>query len=156
MQNVHGCQETNEPEKLYYETQKDNGDGSRGNKDGTARKRRHLEEREEEDLEHSETIRDDEQKPNAASTIEEETEVHQQRNQIQKLKKKLSTYYQMTQIEIDKRPRLDKHLNMLKIKAIMQTANKTMEDILDGKDLNITELNHLIYEAATVIVEEIN
>jgi len=38
MQNVHGCQETNEPEKFYYETQKDNGDGSRGNNKGTARK----------------------------------------------------------------------------------------------------------------------
>jgi len=38
MQNVDGCQETNEPEKLYYETQKDNGDGSRGNTEGTARK----------------------------------------------------------------------------------------------------------------------
>jgi len=31
-----------------------------------------------------------------------------------------------------------------------------MEEILDGKDLNITELNHLIYTAATVITEEIN
>ena len=28
MQKVHGCQETTEQEKLYYETQKDNGDGS--------------------------------------------------------------------------------------------------------------------------------
>jgi len=28
----------NEPEKLYYETQNDNGNGSRGNKEGTARK----------------------------------------------------------------------------------------------------------------------
>jgi len=32
------CQETNEPEKLLYETQKDNGDGSRGDKETTARK----------------------------------------------------------------------------------------------------------------------
>ena len=31
-----------------------------------------------------------------------------------------------------------------------------MEEILDEKDLNITELNHLIYAAATVITEEIN
>ena len=31
-----------------------------------------------------------------------------------------------------------------------------MEGILDEKDLNITELNHLIYAAATVITEEIN
>jgi len=45
---------------------------------------------------------------------------------------------------------------MFKIKAIMQTANKAMEEILDGKDLNITQLNHLIYAAATVITEEIN
>jgi len=35
-------------------------------------------------------------------------------------------------------------------------ANKAMEGILDEKDLNITELNHLIYAAATVITEEIN
>ena len=38
----------------------------------------------------------------------------------------------------------------------MQTANKAMEGILDVKDLNITELNHLIYAAATVITGEIN
>ena len=31
-----------------------------------------------------------------------------------------------------------------------------MEEILDEKDLNITELNNLIYAAATVITEEIN
>ena len=43
-----------------------------------------------------------------------------------------------------------------KIKAIMQTANKAMEEILDGKDLNITQLNHLIYVEATVITKEIN
>jgi hypothetical protein len=29
-------------------------------------------------------------------------------------------------------------------------------EILDEKDLNITELNHLIYAATTVITEEIN
>ena len=45
---------------------------------------------------------------------------------------------------------------MFKIKAIIQMANKAMEEILDGKDLNITELNHLIYAEATVIIEEIN
>jgi len=59
-------------------------------------------------------------------------------------------------IEIDKKPRLQKLQNMFKIKAIMQTANEAMEEILDGKDLNITELNHLIYAAAMVITEEIN
>ena len=103
--------------------------------------RSHLEEREEQ-LEHSGTIRDGEQKPDAASTTEEETKIHQQRNQIHKLKEKTeSTYYQGTQIEIDKRPRSQKLQNMFKIKAIMQTANKAMEEILDGKDLNIAELN---------------
>ena len=96
-QNVHGCQETNEPEKLYYETQNDNGDGSWGNKEGTARKRSHLEEREEDELEYSGTIRDGEKKPDAALTTEKETEIHQQRNQIHKLKEKIeSTYYQVT------------------------------------------------------------
>ena len=62
----------------------------------------------------------------------------------------------MTQIEIDKGPRLQKLQNMFKIKAIIQTANKAMEEILDGKDLNIAELNHLIYVAAMVVTEEIN
>ena len=38
----------------------------------------------------------------------------------------------------------------------MKTANEAMEDILDEKDLNITELNHFVYAAATVIREEIN
>jgi len=45
---------------------------------------------------------------------------------------------------------------MFKIKAIMQTANKAMEEIQDGKDLHITQSNHLIYAAATVITEEIH
>jgi len=45
---------------------------------------------------------------------------------------------------------------MLKIKVIMKTANAAMEEILDEKYLNITELNHPIYAAATVITEEIN
>ena len=67
-----------------------------------------------------------------------------------------STYYQVTQIPIDNRPRLRKIQNKLKIKVIMKTANEAMEEILDEKDLNITELNHLIYAAATVITEEIN
>ena len=38
----------------------------------------------------------------------------------------------------------------------MEAANEAMEEILDGKDLNITELNHLIYAVAAVITEEIN
>ena len=42
MQNVHGCPEINEPEKLYYETQTDNEGGSRGNKKGTAKRGREV------------------------------------------------------------------------------------------------------------------
>jgi len=38
----------------------------------------------------------------------------------------------------------------------MKTAIMAMGEILDKKDLNITELNHLIYVAAAVITEEIN
>jgi hypothetical protein len=45
---------------------------------------------------------------------------------------------------------------MFKIKAMMKTSNEAMEEILDRKDLNITELNHLTYAAAMVITEEIN
>jgi hypothetical protein len=45
---------------------------------------------------------------------------------------------------------------MSKMKVIMKTANEAMGEILDEKDLNITELNYLIYAAATVITEEIN
>ena len=73
MQNLLGCQETNESEKLYYETQKDNGDGSWGNKRELQESQKsHIEEREEEELrvEHSGTIRDGEHKPDAASTTE--------------------------------------------------------------------------------------
>jgi len=84
-------------------------------------------------------------------------EIYQQREQIYKLKEKIeSTYYQVTQIATDKRPRLQKLQNTLKIKVIVKMANKVMEEILDKKDLNITELNHLIYAAAMVITEEIN
>jgi hypothetical protein len=122
-----------------------------------ANQRSHLEEGEEEELEYLGTIRDREQKPNTAFTIVEETGIHQQRDQIYKLKEKIeSIYYQVTQIAIDNRPRLQKLQNVLKIKVIMKTADEAMEEILDEKDLNITELNHLIYAAATVITEEIN
>ena len=88
---IYGCQETNEPEKLYYEkyekiTEMEVEDIRRELQE---RQRSHLEEGEEKQLEHSGTIRDGEQKPNASSTTEEETEIHQQRNQIHKLKEKL-------------------------------------------------------------------
>ena len=38
----------------------------------------------------------------------------------------------------------------------MKTASEATEEIIDGKDLNIAESNHLIYAAATIITEEIN
>jgi hypothetical protein len=60
----------------------------------------------------------------------------------------------VTKIAIDKRPKLQKLQNMSKIKVIMKKANEAMEEILGEKDLNITELNHLIYAAATVITEK--
>jgi hypothetical protein len=84
-------------------------------------------------------------------------EVQQHRDQIHNLRRKTKiTYYQVTQIATDNRPRLQKLQNMSKLKVIMKTANDAMEEILDQKYLNITELNHLIYAAATVITEEIN
>jgi len=59
-----------------------------------ANQRSHLEEREEEKLEHPRTIRDREQKPKTAFTTEEGTEIHQQRDQTYKLKERIeSTYY---------------------------------------------------------------
>jgi hypothetical protein len=57
---------------------------------------------------------------------------------------------------MDNGPRLQKLQNMFKLNVIMKTANEAMREILDEKDLNITELNHIIYAAATVITEEIN
>jgi hypothetical protein len=45
---------------------------------------------------------------------------------------------------------------MFKLKVIIKTANEAMGELLDEKDLNITEQNHLIYAVAMVIMEEIN
>jgi hypothetical protein len=88
---------------------------------------------------------------------EEETEIHERREQIYTLRRKIgSTYYQVTQIAIDNIPKLQKLHNMFKLKVIMIMANKELEEILDQTDLNITELNHLIYAAATVITEEVS
>jgi hypothetical protein len=38
----------------------------------------------------------------------------------------------------------------------MKTANEAMAEIQEGKDLNVAELNHIIYAAATVITEEVS
>jgi hypothetical protein len=45
---------------------------------------------------------------------------------------------------------------VFKVKEIMKTANEAMAEILAGKDLNMTELNHLIYAAAVALTEEIS
>jgi hypothetical protein len=91
------------------------------------------------------------------TTTGEETETQQHRDQITNLREKIeSAYYQVTQITIYNRRRLQKLQNMFKLKVIMKTDNDEMGDILDEKDLNITELNHLIYAVVTVITEEIN
>ena len=89
-----------------------------------ASQRSHLGEREEEKLEHLGTIRNDEKKPCAVFTTEEETKIHKQIDQIHKLREKIeSTCYHVTQIAIDNSPRLQKLQNMLKIKVIMKKAN---------------------------------
>jgi len=73
------------------------------------------------------------------------------------LKEKIkSAYYQGTQIEINKIPRLQKLQSMFKIKEIMKIANKATAEKLKDKDLNLNYKNHLIYAAATVITEEMN
>ena len=114
-------------------------------------------ESEQETLVHTGTIKDDEHKPNAVTTTGEETETQQHRDHINKLRDKIeSTYYQVTQTTMDNRPRPRKLQNVFKLKEIMKTANEALGEILDEKDLNITELNHLIYTAVTVITEEIN
>jgi hypothetical protein len=93
-------------------------------------------------------------------------ETHQQRSAICRLKEKIeTTYYQVTQTEIDKRPRLQELQNVFKITElqnvfkiteIMKTVNEAMAEILAGKDMNMIELNHLIYAAATALAEEIH
>ena len=51
-----------------------------------ASQRSHLEAREGEELAHTVTTKDDEQKPSEVFTAEEETEIYQNKDQIYKLK----------------------------------------------------------------------
>ena len=91
------------------------------------------------------------------TTTGEETESQQRSDQINKLREKIeSTHYHVTQITIDNRPRLQKLQSMFKLKLILKIANEAMGELLDEKDLNITELSHIIYAAATIITEEMN
>jgi len=62
----------------------------------------------------------------------------------------------VTQIAFENRPSLQILQNMFKIILIAKMANKAIEEILNEEDLYITELNNLIYAAATVITKEIN
>jgi len=39
---------------------------------------------------------------------------------------------------------------------ILKTANEATAEKLKDKDLNLNDINHLIYAAATVITEEVN
>jgi hypothetical protein len=118
--------------------------------------RSHLNEREDQP-ERLYTINEEEKKQNSEPITVVEMETHQQRSAICKLKEKIeSTYYQVTHIEIDKRPGLHKIQIMFKTKEIVKTGNEEMAEILAGKDLNMTELNHLNYAAAAALTEEIN
>ena len=67
-------QRTVEPEKLYYEKQKDDRDVYWRNEEAVARKRRNLNESEEEQLGQLFTVSTEEQKQNSALAIEEEME----------------------------------------------------------------------------------
>jgi hypothetical protein len=57
---------------------------------------------------------------------------------------------------MDHRPRLQRHQNMFELEVIMKASNEAMGELLDEKELDITELNQLIYAAATDITEEVN
>jgi hypothetical protein len=74
------------------------------------------------------------------------------RNDINKLKEAESTY-QVTQTEIDKRPRLEKLQNIFTVKERMKTAGEAMAEMLEDKNVNLTVINYLIYAGATVITE---
>jgi hypothetical protein len=67
------------------------------------------------------------QKQNLAPTTEEQMGNHQQRNDISKVKEKIeSAYYQVTQIKINKTPRLQKLQGKFKIKETVKTATTTL------------------------------
>jgi hypothetical protein len=86
--NVHVCKDSVEPEKLYYEKQKDDTDVYSRNEEAVARKRSNLNESEEEQLGQLFTVNAGEQKQNSAPELEEEMDYPQQRNDINKLKEK--------------------------------------------------------------------
>ena len=126
-------------------------------KDMQANEESHLGGREEEKREHQVPTVDEEWKPSVVSTSEGTTDTHVHRDQTHRLKDKIEcTYYQVTQLTMDDRPRLQKLQNTFKMKLIMRTANDAVGEILCGRDFDVTELNYLIYASATVITGEIN
>ena len=64
----------------------------------------------------------------------------------------------VTQTEINIWPTLQKLQSMFKIQEMVKTANEALAlaEILKDKDLNLTEINHHINAAATVITEDGN
>ena len=126
-------------------------------KDVQANEEGHLGGREGEEGEHHVPTVDEEWKRSVVSTSEGTTDTRVHRDQTRRLKGKIEcAYYQVTQLTMDDRPRLQKLQNMFKMKLIMRTANDAVREILCERDFDVTELNHLIYAAATVITEEIN
>jgi hypothetical protein len=144
MQNVNGCTETHEPEKLYHKQQENNRAGDRKNKELQGTQRSHLNETANEQLEQLYTINDEEKMQNSEPTTVVEMEAHQQRCSICKLKEKIeSTYYQVTHTDFENRPRLQKLQNVFNTKEIMNTTSEAMAEILANKDLNMTEFKPL-------------
>ena len=118
--------------------------------------RSHINGIEGEELQQFCTMNAGQQKQILAPT-EEEMENHQQRDDISKLKENIkSAYYQVTKIEINNTTRLQKLQSTFKVTEKVKNANEARAEILSNKDLNLTEINYLIYVAATVFTEEIN
>jgi hypothetical protein len=69
---------------------------------------------------------------------------HQQRNDIIKLKERNGSTYQLKEIIVHKRPRLQKLHNIITLKEMMEPANKLMTEMLRDKHLNLSKKNHII------------
>jgi hypothetical protein len=64
--------------------------------------------------------------------------------------------YDISSLRVNERPRLQKLQSMFQINEILKTAIEAMAKLLKDKDLNLTEIIHLIYAAGMVITKEIN
>jgi hypothetical protein len=117
MQKVHGCKETHEPENYIMKNKKKmEVETEEIKKEMQGTQKHHLNEREEQQQqpERLYIINEEEKEQNSEPTTVAEMETHQQRSAICKLQEKIeSTYYQVTQIGTDKRPRLQKLQNVL-------------------------------------------